>query len=557
MPESSKNFNLLQLPLGQNFQYFIASLSLGIILIMVAFYIPPVDKHASLNNLISKVNEYELQNDLQAGQFRFTTHKGDTKTNLDATFYGISILTSKSSEILKNEAKVKSFVQTFETHEFNKNVYDIYKGIVLMKRLGIYNPKKLTEKYYNLILQLGEPNSGFRIDSLHSASVSATYFAIKTIEELGKLDEFKSTEQYQASLQFIQSLREDTLGGFSDVSGQNATLEATYYAIKILPTDDKTYLTEQFVYACQTQDGSLSNEPIDSLTKYYYTEGDLVSTVRGLIILSHIGLESSMVNPISNAKDFVQYNLDKYVGLEATYYIQDLITNFPSFNFGPSRILQLSLFTVAAFFLIVSLFAFYRQQISDEMISVASGHSANVLFLLILGSLCSYYYPTFSIFPYLALSLYLAIQYYETQLIDTPDGTMVLISCANSLIFMALVASFVYFSPFVYGQGLTFFVLLGWSVFSSFLSSYGGCFFIKKQNLKKNFLVKAGFLSWITNTFLLFMFLHGRGDMTVFYRLVSIRGIYPLIFVGFPFLSLLLTYFASTIGFLVFKSNKP
>jgi len=146
MPESSKNFNLLQLPLGQNFQYFIASLSLGIILIMVAFYIPPVDKHASLNNLISKVNEYELQNDLQAGQFRFTTHKGDTKTNLDATFYGISILTSKSSEILKNEAKVKSFVQTFETHEFNKNVYDIYKGIVLMKRLGIYNPKKINRK---------------------------------------------------------------------------------------------------------------------------------------------------------------------------------------------------------------------------------------------------------------------------------------------------------------------------------------------------------------------------------------------------------------------------
>jgi hypothetical protein len=74
--------------------------------------------------------------------------------------------------------------------------------------------------------------------------VQATFFAFKAIEELGKFDEFKATEQYRAALSFVSSLREESLGGFSDVAGQNATLQATYYAVRILGVNGNTTTAE-------------------------------------------------------------------------------------------------------------------------------------------------------------------------------------------------------------------------------------------------------------------------------------------------------------------------
>jgi len=511
-----------------------------------------------LSSLAAKASDYELTNEVQAGQFRSSTHKGDTTTSPLATFYGISILTSPRLHLsLKNEAKAKVYVQSLESREFNRNIEETYQGILLLKRLATFQPKK-AEKYYKSIMELAEPNSGFRLDSMHSASVQATYFAFKAIEELGKFDDFKATEQYSSALNFVSSLREESLGGFSDVAGQNATLEATYYALRILPASENTTAAERFVYACQAQDGGFSNEPIDSLARYYYTQSDLISTIQGLYILQQLGVTTSspfdFSSPVANAKAFAQSNLSG-ASLQATYYLLDLINSFPSFSFGASKIVQFSVMSVAGLFFVAALIAFYKPQIPDEAFSGSKSHFQFVFVLLVVGAITTFYFPSFSVFPYLALSLYLVVQYYETQQVDTTDGVMILVACVNSLVYMALAASFVYFSPFVYGQALTFVILLGWFLLATFLTTYGACFFVPKQTQRLSFFVKAGFLAWITNTFMLFMFLHGRGDMSVFYRLVTIRGIYPIVFVAFPLLSLLLSYFASATGYLVFKSK--
>jgi len=314
------------------------------------------------------------------------------------------------------------------------------------------------------------------------------------------------------------------------------------------------------VYACQGQDGGFSDEPIDSLARYYYTESDLVSPLQGLFILQSLGFASSLPldlsSPFSNAKSFVQSQLCGHVELEATYHLLELFQQFPSFSFGASKFLQFSVLSVGGFFLVMSLFAFYRPQIPDDSLTGAPRQVGNVVVLLGVGAVATHFVPSFMIFPYLALSLYLVVQYYETQLADTTDGVMILVACVNSLVYMGLVASFVYFSPFVYGQALTFVILLGWSVLAAFLTSYGACFFVARAQQRITFFVKAGFLAWVTNTFLLFLFLHGRGDMHVFYRLVAIRGIYPIVFVSYPVLSLALSYFGSAVGFLVWKSYK-
>ncbi len=77
----------------------------------------------------------------------------------------------------------------------------------------------------------------------------------------------------------------------------------------------------RFVYACQAQDGGFSNEPIDSLARYYYTESDLISTLQGLFILQSLGFASSspldLTSPFANARSFVQSQLcGGKVGLE-------------------------------------------------------------------------------------------------------------------------------------------------------------------------------------------------------------------------------------------------
>jgi len=562
MRDTRTSFSLTKFPNAQYFQYFILFLGLaGVFFSLPTIVLPTLGGSDHIRSLIAKTSDYELTNEIQAGQFRLSTHKGDTHTTSDATFYGISILTSSRAQSiasLKSETKAKTFVQALEAKDFNKNAKDFYQGIVLLKQLGSFNSKK-SEKYYSTILQLAEPNSGFRMDSSRSASVAATYYAFEAIEELGKFDEFKSTEQYKAAVTFVSSLKENILGGFSDVAGQNATLEATYYGFQLVDAENRTGV-EQFVYACQAQDGGFSDEPIDSLARYYYSESDLVSTLRGIYILQSLGVSSSspldFSSPYANAKAFLQSQLCGNIGLEATYHLLELTQTFSSFSFGPSKYLQFSVLSIGGLFLVLSLFAFYRPQIPDDSLTGAPRQVFNVLVLLALGAVSTHYFSSFIIFPYLALSLYLVVQYYETQLIDTTDGVMILVACVNSLVYMGLVASFVYFSPFVYGQALTFVILLGWSVLSAFLTSYGACFFVGRAQQRINFFVKAGFLAWVTNTFLLFLFLHGRGDMHVFYRLVAIRGIYPIVFVSFPVLSLILSYFGSCVGFLTWKSYK-
>ena len=67
-----------------------------------------------------------------------------------------------------------------ESRDFDKNIEGIYEGVYLLKTLGLLD-SKLTEKYYSAVLQLNEPNSGFRHDMSESASIRATYYAFETM----------------------------------------------------------------------------------------------------------------------------------------------------------------------------------------------------------------------------------------------------------------------------------------------------------------------------------------------------------------------------------------
>jgi len=147
----------------------------------------------------------------------------------------------------------------------------------------------------------------------------------------------------------------------------------------------------------------------------------------------------------------------------------------------------------------------------------------------------------------------LALAYYEAQKNDTTDGLQVLISTINSMVFMGLVILLVFFSPYVYAQSSIFNILTGWAAVSSFATSYISCYFIPRQ--RTAFFAQIGFLAWVSNMVIFFLYLYGRGDMGLVYRLINVRGAWPLVFVGFPFLSLLVSFFFSTVGYLMYSSK--
>jgi len=76
--------------------------------------------------------------------------------------------------------------------------------------------KKYANKFYNHLLALSEANAGFRVNSLHASSISATFYAFQAIETLGKLDEFRKKQSgtYSAALNFVQATQDNETKGF-------------------------------------------------------------------------------------------------------------------------------------------------------------------------------------------------------------------------------------------------------------------------------------------------------------------------------------------------------
>jgi len=78
-----------------------------------------------------------------------------------------------------------------EAKDFNKNTQDIFQGIVQLKGLGLLKEgsvsQQYADKYYNILLSLTERHSAFRLNTLRSASVSATYYAFQAIVSCSKL----------------------------------------------------------------------------------------------------------------------------------------------------------------------------------------------------------------------------------------------------------------------------------------------------------------------------------------------------------------------------------
>jgi len=197
----------------------------------------------------------------------------------------------------------------------------------------------------------------------------------------------------------------------------------------------------------------------------------------------------------------------------------------------------------------LAVFCYFQDQIPDKTFEGLS-EQVHIIFGMLLAShvLAQISFPL-AVLSYIIFTFYVSIQYYQSQSIDTADQIMVMISTVNGLLFMFLVLVFSWVSPFMFAHPSIFQVLLVWNFVTNFGVSYGANFWMPKPQ-KLNFFVKTGFLSWITTVVMLFMFLFARGDLELLLRLVEIRGTGPFVFVVFPVLNLVSSYFFSAIGYL-------
>jgi len=593
--ETTRAFSFTQLPGGSNLQKSILFFVLGLAFIAAPFILPEnLGNDFFHRRAVDSVSQFELKNDVHQGQFKRTSLAGDTRPNEAATFYALSILSENPGGLTIKTEDYTDAVKQLEAKEFGKNAEKIYHGVVQLKALGLLKgsvAQQYVEKYYNLLISLAERNSAFRLDSGRSASVSATFFALKTMKELGKLEQAKKLEEFKSALNFVVSAK-DAAGGFRDTPGENATLATTWQALQVLLLADQTEEVKKayqniadFVLSTQAKDGGFLNTPVTNNDDLLNSRSKLATTAQGLYILESLkklGLFSPVIGsstyyPYFEAQSYLRACLSVFHGvlsefpsdkpdLEAAYYFLYLVNAFPEMAFGVPRSAQLGLIGVGLISLLLSVFSFYSAQISLQTVSDISSNIWATLGFLVAGALALQLYPAAAIFVYLAFSIYLTIQSYEAQIHDTSEGLIIATATANTVAYMGFVFALMWVSPFAFTNVLVFYALFAWGTIVTLLSTFGSIYLsgVKKVHVY----VCAGYLSWVLNTVLLYSYLYGKGDLAMIYRLIVVQGHFPLVFVVLPFASLFLSYAASaaatvlyfrgvvTVGFDTEQKNK-
>jgi len=496
-------------------------------------------------------------------------HSGDTRPDADATFMATAILTKHGGSISSNDFAQN--VQRLEAQDFNKNTKQIYQGIVQLKGLQLVKEsvtEKYTEKYYNLLMSLTERHSAFRLDSLRSASVSATYYAFQAIKELGKMEQFKQQEEFNSAIHFVASMKDAESGGFRDSMGENATLLATWHAVSVLneQTSKREIVSKayegvaKFVFSCQVLDGGFLDQPAKSVEQRLKGVSTMASTSQALYILSvlekngviTLGFFDPLYVHYYDANSYLRSCLSllhgvvsrfpsKHTDLEATYYFLRLVDDFTGFSYGVPRALQMISAGLGALLVLYAIFLFYSPQIVYNPTRHMRTEFKRAAVFLIAGAVALQYVPALAILVYLVFVIYLVIRFYDVQATDKTDGMMLLLAAVNTFCFLGMVFLLLYTAPHVFAVNLrVFYALAAWSAVCTFGVTVGAVYMTELKQIR--FFTDTAYLAWIFNTVLFYSFLYGRGEMDLVYRLMAIQGHLPVIFVVLPLINLVLSY---------------
>eukprot|EP01087_Luapelamoeba_hula_P004054 TRINITY_DN14015_c0_g1_i1.p1 TRINITY_DN14015_c0_g1~~TRINITY_DN14015_c0_g1_i1.p1 ORF type:complete len:641 (-),score=100.96 TRINITY_DN14015_c0_g1_i1:267-2189(-) len=566
-------FSFSKLPKGAALQAAGLWVLAAIACFALPLLLPDLGKELYKNKALAHVPQFELSNHVFKGQFKPTSHIGDTRPTQDATYKGISILTANGVRNLKNEDKAQQYVSQLETSEFNKNTQEIYQGLTQMKGLGLLDgaqSKPFVSKYYNLLLSLLERHSGFRLNAQRSASVGATYYALQALTVLGKLEDFKKSEAFQPAIGFVLSMKDQDNGGYRDAAGENATVEATYHAVQVLDErndkDVKVYEgLDVFLFQCQSRDGGFSDLPIQDVSQLYSKHSSLATTAQAIYILEFLkahnvisfsftdASSSSYTAGLNYLRSCLSWNygvLPHYpaseTSLTATYYFLRLVDKFPHVAYGTPRVLQTLSVSFGVLFLLYAIFHFYQPQMNGKTVQEVRSEMRTIGILLALSAISLHLWAPGTVLLYLCFAAYLAIRLYDVLAADNSDGLMPMVAAGTCLTFVGAVFAMSFLSPLVFSNVIVFYVLAIWGAVATLVVTLTAAYVtgIKKMS----FYLNAAFVAWILNTVVGYAYLYGRGEMAVVYRHLVIHGHIPAILVFAPVITFALAHAFAAAG---------
>lgn len=540
----------------------------GVALVFVPFFLPNLFVSTIIAGQFDTVSSLQLTDPVNTGLFKKTTRSGDTKPSSDATFQALFILGVAG---LKNTDKLVDFVKKLHGTAFDKNTKNIYQGLMMLKFTSQFT-KDIADKYYNILLQLAEPHSAFRLDHAHAASLSATYYAFKAISLLGKMDDFKASRstEYQSALHFVRLMRDQKSGGYRDAAGKNATVSSSFHAVNILlesgaSVDDVFKLAgegdaslDTFLAGCQASDGGFANSWAESRSSAVTSIQalHLASLLRSVLPLQRVNLyaaTSYLRACISLHHGVAQSDVGDF-DLEANYFFAVLVRAFPGLQYGTPRWLEVSLVAGGISLALFGIFSCVRSMIPGLNSKELNRSLCLSAILLTAGCAFMLVSPPVAIFAYLILATYVSIEGFEMVEADLVQpytaGYGAGYGAAHLLLFLGM--SFVV--PVAFPQLAGLYALVLWAVPMSVLAAYVGCYVAGKNCLKR--FMNGAFLGWAGSMAVEFAMLYARGDLAEVVRLASVRGHLFSVFVLAPLVTLLLSYVFTSVGCLVYGQGK-
>eukprot|EP01103_Thecamoeba_quadrilineata_P005854 TRINITY_DN15604_c0_g1_i1.p1 TRINITY_DN15604_c0_g1~~TRINITY_DN15604_c0_g1_i1.p1 ORF type:complete len:585 (-),score=144.19 TRINITY_DN15604_c0_g1_i1:28-1782(-) len=539
----------------------------GVFFLLLSVIQPSIFASYYRSGAASSAKRFEIHNFVQAGQFRNSERLGGSHASLDSTFYGVHLLSHQHHLDLSHTNKTRDYVLNIR-NSFPKDIKVMYEGLFLLNKLNFHLTQDQKDEYYKNLFNLQERDSGFRLNTQQAASIEGTHYAFQSIIELGKFDLFSNSTEFQSALNFVLLMKDPQSHGFKDKVKEDPSLQATWFATKILNTIESFGKHEQtlrkgvegldlFVLSCQTQDGGFVSRPIKSLEQLYYGSSNTANTAKALYVLefTHSATQSRIsYGPYNRALNYlrssltfsgVRSDLSGKVDLETTYYFFELIDEFPHINYGVPVEYSSLMITIGLIFLLLSLYPLYKHQLPTESSERIYQQGRAALIFLVLGYVVLKIFPNLTVLVYLGFGFYLTIEMYKLQNHKDMTEDLFLVALINSTIYLGAIFGMAYVAPFVFAQVSFFSVLVGVGAIATAITTIGAPYFIPT---KLNVLLIVAFESWVFNVVGQYVYLYGRGDYSLIYRVITSSGQTPVVFVLVPFALLVVHYFATTVA---------
>ena len=315
----------------------------------------------SRDEIAKTFRAYELDNELDGGLFRSTPNAGDSLPSDEVTHMAL---------VASRRLSALPYAELFPTAEPNRlsahvekllphvlagelPLHRTYFLVSIAKSLGVEISADDSAKVAGRVAALALPSGGYRLgEYVRHASVGASYYALKTLELLGQLENAHSNSENVAA--YIRSLQDPATGGFRDgeyVREPAAILDDTFRALEVLRLVRANTTTPEarasmlgarlFIERCRGLDGGFRREMFASPAE----PSAAAATAMGLLAASFVresgvpvrsavtaGALDYLASCMSSKRGISESPLSRRPSAEGAFYLTEVMARLGAEN---------------------------------------------------------------------------------------------------------------------------------------------------------------------------------------------------------------------------------